>query len=277
MTLRKIATLTALLSFLLEMLTSVVLYIVPAGRVAYWSEWRLWGLTKTQWGNLHINLGVLLLISIVLHTWLNWSAVVGYLKNRARQLRVFTIDGNVAILLCLLFALGTYFEMPPFSTIISFGETLKEQGARAYGEPPYGHAELSSLRTFSKKVEVDLGQALARLQEANITVASPEQTIADIARANKRTPKEIHLTMQPPTPPSQAKKALPIDPPGGFGKRPLNEICHEYNLDLSTVLHGLANHHLTASETMTIKEIAAANNTSPMEVFELLKEVASAP
>ena len=51
MKMRKITSLTAALSFLLMVLTSIILYIVPQGRVAYWADWRLWGLSKTDWGN----------------------------------------------------------------------------------------------------------------------------------------------------------------------------------------------------------------------------------
>ena len=149
MNMRKITSLTALLSFVLEMLTSVILYIVPQGRVAYWSDWRLWGLSKSQWGSLHVNLGVLFLIAICLHTYYNWSAIVAYLKNRAAQLRIFSTDFTVALILCLVFALGTYWELPPFSTIIEIGDQIKEAAAKKYGEPPYGHAELSSLIIFS--------------------------------------------------------------------------------------------------------------------------------
>lgn len=47
---RKITSLTGLLSFLITLLTSVILYVVPEGRVAYWADWHLLGLTKTQWG-----------------------------------------------------------------------------------------------------------------------------------------------------------------------------------------------------------------------------------
>ena len=54
MKIRKITSLTALVSFLLLILNSVILYIVPQGRVAYWSDWHLWGLNKTEWGNQHI-------------------------------------------------------------------------------------------------------------------------------------------------------------------------------------------------------------------------------
>jgi len=46
MKIRKITSLTALVSFVLEVITSVILYIVPQGRVAYWADWHLWGLNN---------------------------------------------------------------------------------------------------------------------------------------------------------------------------------------------------------------------------------------
>lgn len=274
MNMRKITSLTALISFVLEMLTSVILYIVPQGRVAYWSDWRLWGLSKSQWGSLHVNLGLLFLIAICLHTYYNWSAIVAYLKNRTAQLRIVTKDFTVALILCLVFALGTYWELPPFFTIIKIGDQIKEAAAKKYGEPPYGHAELSSLATFSKKVELDLDASLTRLAAAKISVTDPSQSIAEIARMNTLTPKAVYEAMLPPEQPGQ-RKTLPTNPPAGFGKRPLGDICQEYNLDPKGVLLGFADRKLTASETMSIKEIAAANNTSPMDIFEALRQVAS--
>ena len=87
MKMRKITSLTALVSFLLLILNSVVLYIVPHGRVAYWSDWHLWGLNKTEWGNQHIIIGILFLLALFLHIYYNWKPIVSYLKNKARQLK----------------------------------------------------------------------------------------------------------------------------------------------------------------------------------------------
>ena len=274
MNMRKITSLTALLSFVLEMLTSVILYIVPQGRVAYWSGWRLWGLSKTQWGSLHVNLGVLFLIAICLHTYYNWNPIVAYLKNRAAELRIFTTDFTVALILCLVFTLGTYWELPPFSTIIGIGDQIKEGAAQKYGEPPYGHAELSSLATFSKKVELDLDASLSRLAAAKISVTDPGQSIADIAKMNNLTPKAVYQAMLEPEQPGQYT-ALPISPPAGFGKRRLGDICQEYQMDITAILQGLADRKITATPVMSIKEIAAANNTSPMDIFETLRQVAN--
>ena len=113
MNFRRITSLTALLSFILLVITIIVLYIVPQGRVAYWSDWRLGGLTKEQWGNIHINIGLLFLLSIFLHIYYNWKPLISYLKNKARQLRVLTPDFFAAFVVTLLFAIGTYFEVVP--------------------------------------------------------------------------------------------------------------------------------------------------------------------
>ncbi|MBA2880905.1 hypothetical protein HNR65_001231 [Desulfosalsimonas propionicica] len=64
---KKIVSLTALLSFLVVVLNSIALYIAPQGRVAHWVDWRFLGLTKTQWSDQHILVGLLFLIALCLH------------------------------------------------------------------------------------------------------------------------------------------------------------------------------------------------------------------
>ena len=76
MKIRKIASLTAALSFIVMLLTSIILYIVPQGRIAYWADWRLWGLTKEQWGNIHINTGILFLTALGFHIYYNWKPIL---------------------------------------------------------------------------------------------------------------------------------------------------------------------------------------------------------
>ena len=83
MTLRKITSLTATLSFVLTVVTSTILYLVPQGRVAYWADWRMWGLSKTQWGDIHINVGLLFLLALCVHIYYNWKPLVVYLETGA--------------------------------------------------------------------------------------------------------------------------------------------------------------------------------------------------
>ena len=127
MNIRRVTSLTALLSFILLLITIIVLYIVPQGRVAYWADWRLWGLTKSQWGNIHINVGLLFLLSIFLHIYYNWKALLNYLKDKAKNLKVLTREFNVALVLLCLFGVGTYLEVAPFAWVLQLNAHFKNQ------------------------------------------------------------------------------------------------------------------------------------------------------
>ncbi len=274
MKIRKITSLTALVSFCLLVVTSVILYIVPQGRVAYWSDWRLWGLTKTQWSDLHINLGLLFLLSILLHVYYNWKPIVNYLKNRARKIRVFTPEFNVALLLGLVFTAGTLFYVPPFSWVLTFNDTLKDSAEARYGAPPYGHAELSSLKSLAQRTGLDLQKAMAALEARGIRFKGPGQTLREIAAENGLTPQQVYGVMKK----AGEKKAsaggagMPAEPPAGIGRKSLAEICRSYGRDLETVRRALAKAGIAAGGDQRLKDIAGSNQADPHDIYRLIRE-----
>ena len=274
MNIRKITSLTMLLSFVALVITSIILYVVPQGRVAYWSDWHLWGMTKTEWGNLHINLGLLFLLAGLLHIFYNWSVIIAYLKNRARKIKIFTPSFTAAFSLVVLVGVGTYVEMPPMSSVIQLGDAIKSSGAEKYGEPPYGHAELSSLRLFAKKQDLNLERSIKLLQEAGIEGANGEKTLAAMATANGLSPQQLYAIIKPvaETTASAAKK-FPDSPMPGFGNKTLAAICSEYNLMFPVVQRGLARKRVKAEARMTIKEIAAANDIAAMTLFDYIHAI----
>lgn len=186
MNIRRITSLIASLAFVLMVLTSIILYVVPQGRVAYWADWRFWGLTKTDWGNIHINMGFLFLIALIVHLYYNWKPLINYLKDKAKKIKVFTPEFNGALVITIAFVVGTYLLVPPFSWIMSLNDHFKDSGAEKYGEPPYGHAELSSLRTFAKKLKLDLTKSMKLLDQAGYPV---EDSMITFMRSLKTSPK----------------------------------------------------------------------------------------
>lgn len=274
MNIRRITSLTALLSFILLTITAVILYIVPQGRVAYWANWQLWGLAKTAWTNIHINLGLLFLVSILLHIYYNWKMILAYLKNKTQELKVFNRDFNIALVLTAVFVFGTYLEVVPFRWVLDLNEYAKEVGSQKYGEPPYGHAEMSSLKSFSKKMGINLTDSLARLQKAKISFENEKDTIKAIAKANNLTPKQVYLAMKPPEVKSGQVKKMPQTAPAGLGKRILEDVCREYDLDLDAVVTFLAEQNIKAEGKMKFKEIAAQNNQSPHDIYDIIYKFA---
>ncbi len=263
-----------LISFAACILTSVILYIVPHGRVAYWSDWRLWGLTKTQWSELHLNLGILFLVAGFVHICYNWKPITAYLKNRAKQMKVFTADFNIALLLTLVVGIGTYFQVPPMSTIINISESIKDSAALKYGEPPYGHAELSSLKMFSRKVNMDLAESVDLLRQAGIRFENEAQTINEIAQENNLSPKQIYDIIRPAVQKEDTGRghAFPALPPPGFGRKKLGQVCTDFGLDITRIIQGLSEKGVKAGSDQTIKDIAEKNNMESMAVFEMIKD-----
>jgi hypothetical protein len=271
---RKITSLTALVSFLLLLLNSVVLYIAPHGRIAYWADWRFWGLTKTEWANQHIIIGILFLVAIFVHTYYNWKPVVAYLKNQARQVRVFTREFNIALLLVVACTIGAYAEISPFRWVHEFSESIKSEAGQTYGEPPYGRAELSSLKIFAEKTGIDITEGLNRLHKSGIQIESEQQTLLDIAKQNDTSPQQLYLWMKPAKLPD-ADNGFPDTPPAGFGKRSLTDICKEYGLSLSDTLETLKKDGVTATPETTVKQIAEQNNITTQEVFTAISNAAA--
>jgi len=265
MNMRKITSLTALISFLLLMVTSVVLYIVPSGRVAYWSGYQLWSLSKVEWGAVHINLGLLFLIAILLHIYYNWTPIVNYMKNRTSQVRIFTPDFNVSLIVTLVVFFGTLAGLPPMSSVVDLGEAITDQANLKYGEPPYGHAELSPLKDFAEKIKVDLTQSIALLKAAGVEISGPEQTMQEIADTNALSPQNIFMIIKPDAKP--ITEAMPEEAPGGTGKRTLAQICEMYQLSPVEILQGLAEKKITAALDMSMKDIAAQNGIDPHSVY----------
>jgi len=260
------------------LLTSIILYIVPHGRIAYWADWRLWGLSKEQWGALHINAGLLLLIAVALHIFYNWKPIVSYLKSRTGEVKLFTGDFSIAVLLVLVCLAGTWAEMPPFSTITDFSEGIKDAAAERYGEPPYGHAELSSLLILAKRSQIDPDAALEAIGEAGYSVQDKQQTLKEIARENGVSPQQIYEAMAAgpghDAAISDVAVPFPVAPMPGTGSLTLADLCIRHNLDMRKIIRHLGDNGISAAEDMTIKAIGETNQRSPVDIYEEVRAAA---
>lgn len=272
MTPRKLTSLTLLIAFILLILTSVILYIEPEGRVAYWSDWHTLGLNKHQWGDIHITSGILFLLAGLLHLYYNWTGMINALKNKARQISAPSLI--IALLINAVVIAGTLTGIQPFRAILTLNESFKTAAAQKYGEPPYGHAELSSLSLFAKRTGLQLETMQANLDKAGIKTTGPEQSILAISKANHMTPQAVFAAMQGGTAAVSAPQGLPLQPPAGLGRMTITEICSKYHLNQAQLIEQLAARNITATPQQTLREVASAHGMDPHALYEVIYETA---
>ena len=210
-------------------------------------------------------------------TYYNWKPLISYLKNTARQLKVFTPEFNFALVITIVFIVGTYFLVAPFSWVMTLNEHFKDTGAEKYGEPPYGHAELSSLQTFAKKMNLDLGKSMELLSKAGYRVENSDITLEAIGHLYEIPPQRIYETIKSAAivtdNQSEEGIALPESPLPGTGNLTLADFCTQFNLNMKLVMRELKKQGIEASENLTIKKIAAQNNTNPTDLYSRIKNI----
>ena len=296
MKIRRVISLTVLLSFAFLALSGLMLFLSPQGRVAYWAGWRLFGLTKDQYSAIHTTFMVLFLTVGIWHIVLNWRVIVGYLKDRSKQVRIFTPESSLALALALFFLVGPLAGLPPFRQFLDAGVEVKDYWEATSGSPPWGHAEENSLQRFCRGMEdferlesqrlvsIDCDEALQALRAEGLGVEGLSQRIVDIADANGTTPQAVAAVVmqvaRPLTPQEAAAAFLPEveenrfqRPYSGLGRLTLKEYAAEYGYDLEEIRGILSAAGLQVDPEVRLREEATRLGTDPEGIVDVLNGI----
>lgn len=181
---RPLASLTLVLSGIVVIMTSIILLIGPPTHVAQFSDWRLAGLAKCQWNAVHVMTGLLFLAVSILHVFLNWKAMLGYLKFSGWRYGRLAAPVFLSLLITTYVVLGALIGLPPMRQIIHGLRVTKIEYVRLYGVPPYGPAEKTSIRNLSGYMGWDLGKCVENMKKNGLKVGSVDQSIREIAENN---------------------------------------------------------------------------------------------
>ncbi len=114
-----------LFSGIILTVSGIALYVAPPGRIANFTDWRLLALDKGQWEAVHTLFGYAVLLFGIWHLVLNWKVLLSYLRDRVSRAYKVKAEFTVALILTLLIAAGSIAAIPPFSTVMDWGESLK--------------------------------------------------------------------------------------------------------------------------------------------------------
>ena len=280
---RALASTLSGLSLLGMCVTGVILFIVPPGRVANWTGWTIFGLTKRQWQGLHIWLSLVFMVGACLHLYYNWRPLLSYFKNQVSKAVALRWEWVLSLLVCVVVSVGTLADIKPFSSLLAWNESIKHSWDRTERRAPVPHAELLTLTELAGHTgDVTLETIMANLQEQGLAVDSPEQVVGELAQAHNLTPDALYHIAVGQTGSGSGRAGRPgaggHGPGGGgggggrgIGRMTVKEYCESTGIDLDATLEKLRQAGLKPTESMTFRELADTAGPHPSQIRQLLE------
>ena len=244
--LRAFASVFAGLSFVLMVVTGLVLFFAPSCRIARDTSWAVWGHDKDQWVAVHVWLSIAFVIAAIIHIYLNWTVLTNYFKSKIHEGLAFRTEWIAALAICVVLYAGSVRGVAPFSSLMVWKETFKHgaggaaesgqgwRGGRTAGQPIQNHA--------SNTQPNQAGGAFKSSEHQG----DCEQTQGSGGHS-----------------PGQAG--------GGMGRKTLRQFCSDEGIQLSWAISHLRNQGLVVRDTMTMRQIADAAGVHPREMRAVLQ------
>jgi len=217
-----------LFSFIIMLLSGVVLYFKPEGSVARWLDWRFLFLTKTSWESLHTVSSFLFMIFAFIHILKvhlgNFFLYISRRNHFARR-ELFLALAIFAIIL-----VGTPLHFKPFQSIYAFGNKLSENWKDTYSDPGEAISATSTLSEIASYHEVSDTVLNKKLARAGFSNVKTHFTLKQIASANEVSPKKLYASI------SEIQGSLPKAIANPAEDITIREAAFVLRLEVSTVL-----------------------------------------
>jgi hypothetical protein len=243
-------------TFLIMLVTGIVLFVAPHGRIARWNDWRLLGLALDPWTRIHVLASFLFVLAIPVHLFFNWKPFTKYLADRWHEHLRPRLELVSGVAVALLLAILAGFGLPPAAQLLAWQEEIKSSWQHAgAAEPPFGHAEELPLPELARRTGLDLEATLSLLEKRGFRVERMETSLLDAAHALGTTPVTLfaELPKKPAAPPSLAER---YGPGSGVGRKTVAQVAGELGVPLEEALRRLAAKGVPASPEAPLRSLA---------------------
>jgi hypothetical protein len=225
------------------------------------------GLSKHQWGAVHICFGVVFLIASILHIWLNFKPLVSYFVRKAKDASKLQTEWILALALCGLVFWGALKPFVPFSSLLDLNDRIKNSWEKPQQKPPIPHAETLTIEELAKKSDIELDTIIQNLKAAGIEVI-PSDIFGTIAEQQNLSPNKLFgmATGRQTERPTGGHG-------GGFGQKTLEQACDEIGIEPEKAIEALKAAGVEAAANMRIREMADQNNIRPGQIRQILENL----
>jgi len=201
--------------FLLVLVSGVVLYISPRGRVANWTGWSVLGLDKEGWASFHTAMASVFLVVALIHLCLNWRMFWGYIKKKAAWSLNLKVELVAAAIGTTAVAAAALSFAPPFGAIVAGRSFFRDYWESHSPAAPVPHAEEFTLQRLARIAGVSVDQIVDALDQLGAKQATAESTLAQAAADSGTTPNRLFRQLAEQFP--QLSDSAARGPRGGFG------------------------------------------------------------
>ena len=256
-------------------ISGIILFIAPPGRIAHWSYWSMLGLTKDEWQGIHITFTFIIIIVGILHIIYNWKPLVAYLSNKINGVTSIRKEFTLSLILPLFIFGGTYYHIPPFSTVIDFGEAITDSWSEEASEPPIPHAEELTLAEVSSQLNLNTKSVIQKLSRSGYAVSDSTVTLEELAKKYDVVPSDIYTIIN-----SENKNSAKLTnmnqssnykQGSGYGKKLISEVFTENNLSWEEGVKLLKKSNIIVTEDVKLKDIATENRKLPVDIINAIK------
>lgn len=180
---RGMTTLFLVMALIVDAASGIVLFLSPAGSIARWSNWSIWGLNKDQWESIHIVFSLVLLLILAGHIYFNWRMLTHFVWDKFRQVVTLKKEMAGALVLTVLLVAGTLWSVQPLDAFLDVRETMKRNGdetfvpgqgrgfsrdtlSGAYQTPVPGSTDLNHFQNKPFERQQPLGRGMGRRTDA---------------------------------------------------------------------------------------------------------------
>ena len=177
----------------------------------------------------------------------------------------------VATALMGIIIAGTIVGLPPFGWIAAWNEDIKTYWEVRATPMPYAHAEESTLREFSARIEMPVDDVIGRLKAAGLSVPDDTMTLGEISEHNRTTPSHLFVLLKADV----GAKSGPArsSAGGGRGMKTIEQLCNEMAIDVGNAVLALEKQGISASPEKTLRELASTSGLTPREIAEIISAV----
>lgn len=256
--------------FTLLIVTGIVLFITPPGRIANWTGWTFWHLSKHEWIDLHICFSGVFLLAGLVHLWLNIKPMMRYFVQTAHTAKQLRWEPAAAMILCGVVFWGAMKPFVPFRSLLNLNERAKFSWEKPTQQAPIPHAELLTIAELASKAGLEADVIQFNLRNNGIEVGW-DDVFGDIAKQHHLSPNEL-FAIATGTHSEPQNKGRHGNGGGGFGPKTLRAVCEEMNRDVDQAIETLKAAGIEATADKTIRQIADKNNVHPSKIRQCLQE-----